>query len=275
MNSYFQVLGRNLLAVSIFYGLPVLQLVFTYQKVLNVTGDLDICYYNFNCAHPLGPVTSFNNVFSNIGYVLLGILFIILVWRRNLVYPSTMAFSMVWDLALIMEGVMSACYHICPNYSNFQFDTSFMYIIACLCMLKIYQTRHPDISAKAHTSYLIMALVIFIAVIGVIYSSSVFWVIFAVVDMTFYLVLSIHIYYMGRWKIGQIGTSFLGNNSELGIETPAVSREGNRNCIVLNFYDAHDVWHMLSAIALFFSFLILLTIDDDLFSTKREKILVF
>lgn len=24
-------------------------------------------------------------------------------------------------IALMMEGVLSACYHICPNYSNFQF----------------------------------------------------------------------------------------------------------------------------------------------------------
>ena len=24
-------------------------------------------------------------------------------------------------LALIMEGVLSACYHVCPNNSNFQF----------------------------------------------------------------------------------------------------------------------------------------------------------
>ena len=34
---------------------------------------------------------------------------------------------------------MSGCYHICPNHSNFQFDTAFMYTIAILCMLKIYQ----------------------------------------------------------------------------------------------------------------------------------------
>ena len=27
--------------------------------------------------------------------------------------------------ALIMEGVMSACYHVCPNYSNFQFGELF------------------------------------------------------------------------------------------------------------------------------------------------------
>ena len=24
-------------------------------------------------------------------------------------------------IALMMEGVLSACYHVCPNYSNFQF----------------------------------------------------------------------------------------------------------------------------------------------------------
>ena len=35
-------------------------------------------------------------------------------------------------LALIMEGVMSACYHVCPNHTNFQFDTAFMYFIYIL-----------------------------------------------------------------------------------------------------------------------------------------------
>ena len=43
-----------------------------------------------------------------------------------------------------------------------------MYMIAWLCMLKIYQTRHPDINANAHTAYFAMSLVIFLAVIGVV-----------------------------------------------------------------------------------------------------------
>ena len=51
-------------------------------QVLNATGDQDICYYNFACAHPLGRVSSFNNIFSNCGYVMLGVLFLILVARR-------------------------------------------------------------------------------------------------------------------------------------------------------------------------------------------------
>jgi hypothetical protein len=47
-------------------------------------------------------------------------------------------------------------------------DTSFMYMIAWLCMLKIYQIRHPDINASAHSAYFALSLVIFVAVIGVV-----------------------------------------------------------------------------------------------------------
>nr|XP_022322232.1 SID1 transmembrane family member 1-like [Crassostrea virginica] len=381
----YAIYWRNLLTIAIFYGLPVLQLVFTYQKVLNVTGNLDICYYNFNCAHPWGLVSSFNNIFSNIGYVSLGFLFLFLVYRRKLIYnmavhrekmmkkevgiPQHFGLFFGMGLALIMEGVMSACYHVCPNYSNFQFDTSFMYIIACLCMLKIYQTRHPDISAKAHTSYLLMACVIFIAVVGVIYGDNIFWILFACVYMLFYLILSVHIYFMGRWSIDRgicrricVAVRYdmcrcrrpmypdrmlllvIGNLINWGIAvygalkhpsdfatfllaifignlmiycsfyifmklrykekinklplviiimtvlvwavalyffffhlttwqlTPSRSREGNRDCLLLEFYDAHDIWHFLSSIALFFSFLVLLTLDDDRFSTRRDQI---
>ena len=70
--------------------------------------------------------------------------------------------------ALMMEGLLSACYHVCPNYTNFQFDTSFMYMIAGLCMLKLYQKRHPDINASAYSAYACLAVVIFFSVIGVV-----------------------------------------------------------------------------------------------------------
>ncbi|KAJ8316317.1 hypothetical protein KUTeg_006331 [Tegillarca granosa] len=337
-NKKYTIYWRNLVALSIFYGLPVIQLVITYQKVLHITGDQDICYYNFDCAHPLGVLTAFNNVFSNIGYVMLGFLFLIIVYRRSLIYkkvresnpiaakrygiPQHSGLYYAMGLGLCMEGIMSACYHVCPTYSNFQFDTSYMYIIACLCMLRIYQNRHPDISAKAHTSYLLMALVIFIAVIGVV-DKGIFKRVFLMVRHEF---LSCgNPVYMDRfimlivanglnWAFAIYGAVtepgdfasyllgiFIGNLLLYStfyiimkirykerihplaivciimacILTPANSRAGNQKCMVLDFYDAHDVWHFLSATSMFFSFLILLTLDDDLFSVRRDHIPVF
>ena len=38
--------------------------------------------------------------------------------------------------------------------------------------------------------------------------------------------------------------------------SPAESRELNKECILLDFYDTHDIWHFLAAFALFFSFLV-------------------
>ena len=43
---------RNILTVAVFYALPVAQLVLTYQRVVNTSGDQDICYYNNFCQRP-------------------------------------------------------------------------------------------------------------------------------------------------------------------------------------------------------------------------------
>ncbi len=57
--------------------------------------------------------------------------------------------------------------------------------------------------------------------------------------------------------------------------SPAKSREGNAECLILDFFDAHDVWHMLSAGGLFFGCMAMLTLDDDLANVERIRIAVF
>ncbi|XP_061639131.1 SID1 transmembrane family member 2 isoform X5 [Phyllopteryx taeniolatus] len=277
--------------------------------------------------------------------------------------------------ALMMEGLLSACYHVCPNYTNFQFDTSFMYMIAGLCMLKLYQKRHPDINASAYTAYACLAAVIFFSVLGVVFGrgNTVFWIVFSVIHILATLLLSTQLYYMGRWRldsgvlrrmvyvvytdcirqctgpmyIDRMVLLVMGNivNWSLAAyglierpsdfasyllaiaicnlllyfafyiimklrsgeaiqclamvcilftavvwgfalyfffqglstwqKTPAESREHNRDCILLSFFDDHDIWHFLSSIAMFGSFLVLLTMDDDLDTVQRDKIYVF
>ncbi|XP_014400866.1 PREDICTED: SID1 transmembrane family member 1 [Myotis brandtii] len=384
----YKIYFWNIITIAVFYALPVIQLVITYQTVVNVTGNQDICYYNFLCAHPLGVLSAFNNILSNLGHVLLGFLFLLIVLRRDILHrraldakdifakeygiPKHFGLFYAMGIALMMEGVLSACYHICPNYSNFQFDTSFMYMIAGLCMLKLYQTRHPDINASAYAAYASFALVITLTVLGVVFGKNDvwFWVIFSAIHILASLALSTQIYYMGRFKIEVSDTDlgifrraamvlytdfihqcsrplymdrmvllvvgnlinwsfalfgliyrprdfasymlgiFIGNlllylafyiimkvseaagsrsawaraelwecspTSSLTFfqGTPAESREKNRECVLLDFFDEHDIWHFLSATALFFSFLVLLTLDDDLDVVRRDQIPVF
>ena len=104
-------------------------------------------------------------------------------------------------LALIMEGIMSACYHVCPNHTNFQFDTAFMYTISILILLKIYQTRHPDINANAYMAFSALAFIIFVGVIGVLHGDPYFWIFFVTLHVAACLLLSIQVYYMGRWRL--------------------------------------------------------------------------
>ncbi|KAM9269467.1 SID1 transmembrane family member 2 isoform 1-T1 [Morus bassanus] len=415
----YQIYFWNIATIAVFYALPVVQLVITYQTVVNVTGNQDICYYNFLCAHPLGNLSAFNNILSNLGYVLLGLLFLLIILQREINYnralmrndahalecgiPKHFGLFYAMGTALMMEGLLSACYHVCPNYTNFQFDTSFMYMIAGLCMLKLYQKRHPDINASAYSAYACLALVIFFSVVGVVFGkgNTAFWIVFSVIHIVATLLLSTQLYYMGRWKLGEAGGTAasgagggrrggapwrdLSSPADSGIlrrilhvlytdcirqcsgpmyvdrmvllvmgniinwslaayglivrpndfasyllaigicnlllyfafyiimklrsgeriklipllciigtsvvwgfalffffqglstwqKTPAESREHNRDCILLDFFDDHDIWHFLSSIAMFGSFLVLLTLDDDLDCVQRDKIYVF
>ena len=87
----------------------------------------------------------------------------------------------------------SGCYHVCPNHTNFQFDTAFMYTISILILLKIYQTRHPDINANAYSAFGVLAFIIFIGVIGVLHGNVLFWVLFSGLHISSCLVLSFQV----------------------------------------------------------------------------------
>uniref|UniRef100_A0A8C7IBE1 SID1 transmembrane family member 2 n=1 Tax=Oncorhynchus kisutch TaxID=8019 RepID=A0A8C7IBE1_ONCKI len=383
LSKKYQIYFWNIATIGVFYALPVIQLVITYQTVVNVTGNQDICYYNFLCAHPLGNLSAFNNILSNLGYVMLGLLFLLIVLQRDVIHsraldrndlnalecgiPKHFGLFYAMGTALMMEGLLSACYHVCPNYTNFQFDTSFMYMIAGLCVLKLYQKRHPDINASAYTAYACLAAVIFFSVLGVVFGKGnmVFWIVFSVLHILATMLLSTQLYYMGRWRldsgilrrivyviytdcirqcsgpmyIDRMVLLVMGNivNWSLAAygllktpndfasyllaiaicnlllyfafyiimklrsgeriqcmamvcilftavvwgfalffffqglstwqKTPAESREHNRDCIVLSFFDDHDIWHFLSSIAMFGSFLVSVCLDiaDQLF----------
>ncbi|XP_052754737.1 SID1 transmembrane family member 1-like [Galleria mellonella] len=374
---------HTLATVAVFYALPVVQFVIAFQLFMNVSGALDLCYYNFLCAHPAGEVNDFNHVFSNIGYLLLGALFLLQLRRRKQArkraprdeeygIPAHYGLLSSLGVAMMVVALLSATYHICPNRLNFQFDTAFMYVMSVLAMVKIYQARHPDVNARAHATFGVLAVLIAFGVWGVLGGGSFFWAVFTVLHVFTFLMLSLRIYYIGqfrleketlqraarelrsvpttgikplytprlvmliianavnwafalyglliqsadfashllnlllcntlmymifylvmkilhgerpRWYVwcfllGALaawgpGLYFFMSGSSSWSSTPAQSRQLNHECHLLQFYDSHDLWHMLSAIALFFSFNTLLTWDDGLAAVKRTEIAVF
>ncbi|XP_022917661.2 SID1 transmembrane family member 1-like [Onthophagus taurus] len=376
-NNYFW----HITNIGIFYGIPVVQLMVTYQRTVNNTGDLDLCYHNFLCAHPLGNVKDFNHIYSNIGYMVFGILCLVvtLFLQRNQKYypgcgiPRHYGLFYAMGIALILEGLLSACYHICPNQSNYQFDTSFMYVMAVLVMIKLYQNRHPRINASAYATFTILGAAVFLAMLGILTNSTAIMIIFVISYLFLCIFLSFKIYFMGYVIKGimqeiellknknavvealtpirkgrfilllvanmcniamavvgiifypsytDFGTYLLAilminsllhavfyismklfnkerlcimailyillsvvtwgasayffvNSSTMWTVTPAESRKMNRNCIFMDFYDTHDIWHLLSAPALFFTFMMLMHLDDDLAQVPRSDIIAF
>ncbi|CAB3250871.1 unnamed protein product [Arctia plantaginis] len=373
----------TLYTVGLFYALPVIQFVAAFQIVMNLWGSLDICYYNFLCAHPAGTLSDFNHVYSNVGYLLLGALFMLQVRRRKMrrkrkprheEYGIPAHYGLLSSLgaSMMMVALLSAAYHICPNRLNFQFDTAFMYVLAVLSMIKIYQARHPDINARAHATFAVLAVLLFLVVWGVLGGGPLFWSLFTVIHIFSFLIISLRIYYVGQFRLEkeslQVAARELRSLPRCGLRplyisrmvmllianavnwgfalyglftqggdfashmlmtllantllymvfylamkllhgerlrwyawaylaggalawapalyffvsgssawslTPALSRHRNHECMVLQFYDSHDLWHMLSAVALYFSFNAMLTWDDGLSAIKRTEIAVF
>ncbi|XP_047530128.1 SID1 transmembrane family member 1-like [Vanessa atalanta] len=369
----------TLYTVAVFYALPVVQFVIAFQIILNVSGSLDICYYNFLCAHRAGALSDFNHVLSNLGYLLLGALFLVQVRRRRLRrkrqprhqdygIPAHYGLLSALGAGMMVVAVLSASYHVCPNRLNFQFDTAFMYVLAVLIMVKIYQSRHPDVNARAHATFGVLAVLIALVVWGVLDGGPLFWGVFTVFHVFTFLLLSLRIYYVGQFRLEKEslaqaaselrkgsrplyrarlvlllvanalnwmlaifglmkqGSDFAGHMLQVLLgnalmymvfylamklvhgerlrwyawallaaaaaawvpalyfflsgssdwsAAPALSRHRNHECMVMQFYDSHDLWHMLSAVALYLSFSALLTWDDGLSAVKRTDIPVF
>jgi len=396
---------RNLLLISIFYCLPILQMVTEANSKIDESGNQDLCYFNHLCQKPLGTLHDFNHVFSNLGYIFLGFFFISIVYYKESKFlqlpekqqqsfgiPQQFSLFYAMGLALVMEGILSASYHVCPGLISFQFDTTYMYLIAILMQMKLYQSRHADICCSANLAFLSLGGALILEKISMFYHGIEFWTVFCIIYCIYIIFSVTHNYHMGvihqdKWYlvnvtklilsefkkhyqtiscIGGKGSKttnirprsiylvlttlfnlglclyfainegyeastlkenasslcilyvFIGNmlayvvyyvtmkfaNGEsLSCESwffiicshlvalpalyffnqkensstlsPAESRALNRDCIFLNFYDGHDVWHFLSGGGIFFFFMFLLTIDENLKYTRRDLIQVF
>lgn len=106
------------------------------------------------------------------------------------------------EFLLYIYCIKLAYYQLIPIVLVMVPDTSFMYVLAILTMMKIYQTRHPDITASSYTIFGVLAFVIFLGMFGVLNKSTWFYIVFTILHLWTCLFLTAQIYHMGLWKLG-------------------------------------------------------------------------
>ena len=159
--SYITFIVGSVLMVGAF------QFVFANWYVMLHEGDRDNCYYNDFCYRVRYLDIPYNLMLSNVAYVVHGLILVINVlcmesellarceklanqedgnnskekqpeqpeaWKKK--FTFTIGYAFGW--ALTFEGLFSALYHLCPSKLTFQFDTAFMFIIASLIVVLLY-----------------------------------------------------------------------------------------------------------------------------------------
>ena len=71
-----------------------------------------------------------------------------------------------------------------------------------------------------------------------------------------------------------LGMHFFTSKEKTTEKSPSQSLHQNRECFFMIF-DNHDLWHFTSAVGLFFTFMWLLTVEDNNTDTHWQKIHVF
>ncbi|ODM87519.1 SID1 transmembrane family member 1 [Orchesella cincta] len=140
--------------VALFYVIPTVQFAAYYFRIGTSTGNLDICYYNFRCAQLIWYFVDFNHLFSNLPYMIFGLLFCLIVKvhesKLNGILELHQANNQI-ELSPIVPQTQDG-FEKLMMISQLHFeDTCFMYVIAVLSTVLIYQQRHPRWFNSNHT----------------------------------------------------------------------------------------------------------------------------
>ena len=141
-----------LIVQSSWYFIGVFQLLVLSRAYIHRLGDSHLCFVDYDCAKPYVlfniHLLSFNNIFSNFPYIMLGFSYIFLVYiRKKYLKRNQNTFLFVsLGVAMIMQGSLSAMYHICPSNENFQFDITYMYTLCLLHIVIVLYCNTPNTS---------------------------------------------------------------------------------------------------------------------------------
>jgi len=371
---------KYLSLIGVWYLRPSLTFAYNREDIQRNMPHDQLCYFNFKCVHHLGNIYAFNNVLSNIFYVIFGLIFMLIVKYNDKqldnykgIHKDPSLFYCM-GIGLMLIGIASSIYHICPSVIIFPIDTDFMFVMTVIFFLTIYDKRHKDHIPSAFKTYWVLGSVGILNTIALSGSidgnkvlEGIFWALSYLMLIYILSITLVNIYFGVDWTVNRqlpkqiyrmlknsdkhniskiilisliggytlfsiiynqitakstftlwllsilimnLGVYFIyyiiqkirhGENIKwyVWIEilimnitltfamifflnavsnkslTPSESQELNKPCVLFDYWDYHDVWHILSSFGLFMSMIVFYHLDDDLKDIDRNHIAIF
>ena len=200
---------KILLLIGIYYAIPSIQFIAfqTSHKNENIH-----CYFNYKCMKKFGPFEAFNNVISNIFYIIFGIIFLLFVRfseknKDNYGVYDDKSLYYALSISTIFEGIFSGIYHMCPTSINFQFDTTFMFIGSGLLLISFLQKRNDIKIIGIFKLYGVLAVFNVLNVIELVKDPNIggFWAFVFIIYFGISTYGSFNLYYgKNKWNIFNI-----------------------------------------------------------------------
>lgn len=181
---------NNLVITALFAALPVTELIRSYLLMMRNYGIEDQCFYNSRCLTGFGAIPDFSRFFSNIAYIFVGIAFTIIVKKhRRLTYNILIKFNPNDNVGvsrhyglftslgygLIIEGIMSSLYHLCPNTVTIRFDMMYMYVVMVVAVVTMWGLRHGDVAHHVYPTIFFVGMTLLMAEGQNWINPNVFW----------------------------------------------------------------------------------------------------
>mgnify|MGYP003977666223 FL=1 len=187
---------RLLLLISIFYGLPTTQYIF--YQISDSEVRKEQCYFNNKCVHRVGGIVSFNNVISNLAYILLSLTLYYIIFKYDNTFQNVREYYLIICIiiSMLLEGVYSSLYHLCPSRVNLQFDTTFMFFFGVFMIIYILQKNRKNDLIDISKLFLFMGVLIFINTINLTLDNNSFeWIFVIIIFPISNFIISANVYF--------------------------------------------------------------------------------
>ena len=187
---------RLLLLISIFYGLPTTQYIF--YQISDPEVRKEQCYFNNKCVHQVGGIVSFNNVISNLAYILLSLTLYYIIFKYDNTFQNVREYYLIICIiiSMLLEGVYSSLYHLCPSRVNLQFDTTFMFFFGVFMIIYILQKNRKNDLIDISKLFLFMGVLIFINTINLTLDNNSFeWIFVIIIFPISNFIISANVYF--------------------------------------------------------------------------------